>query len=273
MTELKPKFTTDILFKSLFTQYPDLLKRLTAHLLKIPLISIKQFDIQNTEMTPEIIDKKFCHLDIHMKVNDENISLEVQVEKENYYPERSLFYWSKMYSNSLPANGKYIDLPRSISINILNFQLFKGTAEYHSEFRALEVTRYTQLSDKFVLHFFELPKIPKEIDENDLLLLWLALFRAKTLEELQQIDELGVPELSEAVGAYHTVTASPEYQELERLRIKAGHDEAQIVYNAEKRGAKKERKKWKIVVDGKDAELADKDAELKKLRKQLADRE
>jgi len=149
-------------------------------------------------------------------------------------------------------------------INILEFPFFKKSKEFHSEFRALEVTRLTQLTNKFVLHFYELPKIPAEINENDLLLLWLSLFKAKTLEELNRINELGVPELSEAVGAYHTVTASSEYQELERLRVKAGHDEAQIIYNAEmrgeKRGKKSADKKWQSVV-------ADKDAEIAKLKK------
>jgi len=46
------------------------------------------------------------------------------------------------------------------------------------------------------------------------------------------IDVLGVPEMSRAISAYHSITASPEFQELERLRIKASHDEAQAVYNA-----------------------------------------
>ena len=85
------------------------------------------------------------------------------------------------------------------------------------------------------------------------------MFKAETEEELSEIDELGVPELSEAVNAYHTVTTSPEYQEYERLMVKASHDEAQALYNAEQRGeargiargeargAEAERVKWKKV--------------------------
>ena len=277
MTELKPKFTTDILFKSLFTQYPKLLKHLTAILLEIPLNRITQFIIQNPEMTPDEIDKKFCRLDIRMMVNKQNINIEVQVKNEGDYPERALFYWARMYSASLPVKDEYRTLPRTISINILNFPLFKGNKDFHSEYRILDVERYTQLTDKMILHFFELPKISRATGDDSLLLQWLSLFKAKTYEELERINELGVPELSEAIGAYHTITASPEYQELERMRLKASLDEANALSHAdkrgEKRGAKAERKKWKIVVDGKDAELADKDAELKKLRKQLADRE
>ena len=48
----------------LFVKYPDLLKRLVAVLLGIPLESIEYFQTINTEMPPEEIGKKFCRLDI-----------------------------------------------------------------------------------------------------------------------------------------------------------------------------------------------------------------
>ena len=111
------------------------------------------------------------------------------------------------------------------------------------------MTRYIPLTDKFVLHFFELSKLPKEIDRNDLLLLWLSLFKADTVEELDKINGMGVPELSEAVNAYHSVTTSPEYQEYERLMIKASHDEAQALKNAARKAAEAERKKWQKIAE------------------------
>ncbi len=42
--------------------------------------------------------------------------------------------------------------------------------------------------------------------------------------------------MSEAIDAYYTITTSPEFQEKERLRAKARHDEAQALYNAENKG-------------------------------------
>ena len=81
-------------------------------------------------------------------------------------------------------------------------------------------------------YFFELPKLPDTVCENDLLLSWLALFRAEPEEELKQIESLGAPELNQAIDAYHSIAASPEFQELERMRIKAQHDEAQALRNA-----------------------------------------
>ena len=142
--------------------------------------------------------------------------------------------------------------------------------EFHSEFQALEVTRHNPLTDKMVLHFFELPKLPEVINRDDMLLLWLSLFKANTEEELKQIKALGVTELSEAVNAYHSVTTSAEFREMERLRVKASHDEAQALGNAERRGEERGEKrgeeranaKWQSVVAEKDAALYEKDAAL-----------
>ena len=53
MKKLEYTFKTDILFKMLFVQYPELLKRLVADLMGIPLESIGQFVIRNPEMPPE----------------------------------------------------------------------------------------------------------------------------------------------------------------------------------------------------------------------------
>ncbi len=65
-----------------------------------------------------------------------------------------------------------------------------------------------------------------------MLLLWLSLFKADTEEELERIKGMEVPVMSQAINAYYTISASSEFREKERLREKAGHDEAQALYNA-----------------------------------------
>ena len=47
--------------------------------------------------------------------------------------------------------------------------------------------------------------------------------------------------MSQAINAYYTITASSEFREKERLRAKARHDEAQALYNAERKGKQKEK--------------------------------
>ena len=124
-------------------------------------------------------------------------------------------------------------LPRTIVISIIDFILLE-CEEYHSFFQPLEVTRHTLLSDKMGFHFFELPKLPADVSEDNMLLLWLSLFRAETEEELEKIKEMEAPVMSQAINAYYTITASSEFREKERLRAKARHDEAQALYNARK---------------------------------------
>ena len=230
MAELKYKFTNDTLFKMLFVKYPELLKKLVAVLLKIRIDSIGEFEIRNTEMPPESLGDKFCRLDINMEVDGQRIDLEVQVDNEGgYYPERTLYYWAREYSTALPTAGKYAELPRTVIISIVGFKLFP-CVEYHSEYQALEVTRHTPLSDMMILHYFELPKLPKTVTSDNGLELWLSLFSAKTEEELANIEALEVQEMKEAISAYRRITVTPEFQEAERLRSKARHDEAQALW-------------------------------------------
>ena len=69
MAELRYTFKHDILFKMFFLRHQEQLKFLIALILRIPLGSITEFMIINTEMPPEAIGGKFSHLDINIKVN------------------------------------------------------------------------------------------------------------------------------------------------------------------------------------------------------------
>ncbi|MCL2185463.1 MAG: Rpn family recombination-promoting nuclease/putative transposase [Treponema sp.] len=225
MTKLEYTFKTDTLFKILFVKNPDLLKDLVSELLQISKKSISRFEITNPEMPSEAVGDKFCRLDINMMVNDQRITLEIQVRDEGDYPERVLFQWSRVYSNSLESGSDYIKLPRTVIISIIYFNQLE-CKEFHSEFRPLEITRHEELTDKMTLHFFELKKLPDDITDKDMLKLWLALFKANTQEELDKIKSLKVSIMEEAINAYNTVTVSPEFKELERLRSMARHNEA-----------------------------------------------
>jgi len=152
--------------------------------------------------------------------------------------------------------------------NILDFSLF-NCPEFHSEFQALEVTRYTQLTDKMSLHYFELPKLPAQIDKDSSLLLWLSLFNANTEEEIKRIEALEVPDMEQAIGAYRNVSATDEFKELERMRSRARHDEAAALNQA----AALERDKWQAVVAEKDAAISKKDAVISKKNAAIAEKD
>lgn len=166
-----------------------------------------------------------------MTVNGQQVDLEVQVNNEGDYPERVMYYWAREFSSALLTGQGYSELPRTLVISIIDFMLF-DCEEYHSFFQPLEVTRHTLLSDKMGFHFYELPKLPDDVNQGNMPLLWLSLFKADTEEELEKIKGMEVPVMSQAINAYYTITASSEFREKERLREKARHEEAQALYHA-----------------------------------------
>jgi len=224
-----------MLFKMMFVKYPDLLKRLVAELLRISYDSIWEFEITNTEMLPDAIGDKFCRLDINMKVDGQRVDLEIQVDDKGNYPDRSLYYWSREFSSALCEGGNYSDLPRTIVVSIVAFPLF-DCEEFYSEFSALEVTRHTLLTDKFSLRYFELPKLPTDVGADDKQKLWLSFFRAKTEEDIKRIQKLKEPIMEQAIEAYRHISTAKEFQELERLRDRARHDETSALAYARRKG-------------------------------------
>jgi predicted transposase/invertase (TIGR01784 family) len=211
-----------------------------------------------------------------MTVNEQRVDLEIQVTDEGDYPERSLYYWAREYSTALPEGEDYSALPRTIVISIVAFKLFP-CAEFHSEYQPLEVTRHTPLTDKQVLHYFELPKLPEVVSAEDGLKLWLALFNAETEEDLAKLEALEVSVMREAIGAYRHVAATDEFKEIERLRSRARHNEASALRHARSEGYREAEEtvnaKWQGVVAGLQDTVADKDAALAELQARLGERQ
>jgi hypothetical protein len=69
--------------------------------------------------------------------------------------------------------------------------------------------------------------------------------------------------MQQAIEAYRSITVTPEFIEAERLRSIARHDEAQALFQARQEGAQESDEKWQGLV-------ADKDAEIARLREQLS---
>ena len=272
MTELKFRFTYDILFKMLFVKYPNLLKRLISAIMDISVEHITEFVITNPEIPPESIGGKFCKLDINMIVNNDKINIEVQVDDEGDYPERSLYYWARNYSSALKAGEPYSSLPRVIIISIVDFNMFDGK-EYRSEFLPLEINRREILSDRMKMLYFELLKLPWDIDIKNELALMLSLFKAKTEDDLRSLEALGVKYLNQAIEAYREVVVSSEFNEAQRLREDALHNEASALQNAERKARNKADLYWQGIVADKEAKIADKETQMADKDAKIAEKE
>ncbi|MDR2620343.1 MAG: Rpn family recombination-promoting nuclease/putative transposase [Propionibacteriaceae bacterium] len=265
MPLLKYRLTNDVLFKILFSQVPDFLKRLVAGVLNIRFEDITQFEVEPAEIPPEAINDKFLHLDINMVLNGQLINLEIQVANQKDYLERSLYNWATIFANALPAGEKYAELPRVIVISILDFKQFKSK-DYHSVFQVWENSRGELLTDRLALHYLELKKLPKGTNRASELELLLSAFRARTVEDLESMRESAVPNMNEVIDMYWKVTADTKFREIARLKERARHDEASALSQAEQKGEQRADKKWKRLTAQKDAEIAKLTAEIARLQ-------
>ncbi|MDR1135759.1 MAG: hypothetical protein LBL49_06230, partial [Clostridiales Family XIII bacterium] len=79
-------------------------------------------------------------------------------------------------------------------------------------------------------------------------------------EDLNELKKLEVKEVGQALEAYNYIIGSPEYRELERVRERVLHDEAQALSNAWESGVRESDGKWRNVVADKDAAITEKEA-------------
>lgn len=215
--------TNDIIFKALFVQNPFLLKNFIASALSINEADITNIKILNSEVPPNFYDGKLTRLDILLETTTDIINIEMQVAEKDDYKERSLFYWARMYSEQVGKGEDYDSAKRCVCINIINFNMFECN-EFHSEFMALEKERYELLTDRLDIHFFELPKVAKINNENkseeDMLKLWMRLFKAKSEEEMDMLINTN-DVIKTGVNVIYDLSADEKIRETIRQREKA----------------------------------------------------
>ena len=231
------KLKLDIIFKRVFGNEKNekIISAFLSDLLEIPRESIKSVYINNVELTPEYLEHKFSRLDLKMNVDGRIVNIEMQVNREVDFKERSLFYWSKLYSNELGAGEEYSSLKQTICINIINFNLFE-CEDYHSHFKVMENERKEVLTDKFAIHFFELKKLSK-FRKNNRMEDWLKLINAETEGDLMEIQQTtNIPEVQDTIVMIRHLSADEKIREEAYYREKQIHDEVSALNSAKREG-------------------------------------
>ena len=227
----------DIIFKRIFgnENNKDIIAVFISDLLEIPRESIKAIYIDNVELTPEYFQQKFSRLDLKLKVDERIVNIEMQVNKDFDFNERTLYYWSKIYSDQLKAGEEYGQLKQTICINITNFNQF-DCKDYHSHFKVMESTRHEVLSNKFAIHFFELKKI-KYAKKNKRMEDWLNLINAETEGDLMDIQNTSkIPEVQKTIVMLRELSADEKVRQEAFYREKRIHDEATALGGALREG-------------------------------------
>ncbi|MGL5049370.1 MAG: Rpn family recombination-promoting nuclease/putative transposase [Fusobacteriaceae bacterium] len=231
---LDPKM--DFIFKSIFGNEKEksvLLSFLNSAIKsESPLVDV---ELRNVEMTKEAIEDKNSRLDVKAVANDGTIiNVEIQLRNEYNMPKRTLYYWSKLYSEQLKEGENYLNLNRTICINILNYVQFKETQNYHSVFKIIEEREKIVLNKDFEIHFLELPKLIK-FRVDDPLSGWGMFLKEPSSDIVEEAEET-VKEIKLAKKKLYLISSDEDEREKYRMREKARLDAASALATAELKG-------------------------------------
>ncbi len=162
----------------------------------------------------------------------ELVNVEVQLADENDMIERSLFYWSRLFSGQLESGHFYDQLERTICINILDFNLM-DTDDYHSSYRLKERDRNDELTD-----YIELKKMKDIKDVSEVktqLEAWIEFLKhpeSRVSYELAHQHET----IREAKEELLALSCDRKYRLHYEARFKEWMDRLNRMHYAEKKG-------------------------------------
>ena len=227
---LKPK--NDIVFQSLFTQKNE---RITKNFISaIMEENITKIEINTEkELYRERPEDKLGILDLEAEINDrEKIDIEVQLIDRKNIIERMLFYFSKLYTNTIDKGDDYVKAKRVVIIAIIDYQfeLTNGIKEMETVWNIMErKNRELMLTDKLELRIIELNKAREEYekDKTNKKAQWMMFINDPNEGEVQEIMNEN-KEIEEAVVVIKEMTEDEKLERLAMLRQKAIMDEKAI---------------------------------------------
>ena len=205
----------DYMFRSVMQSNEKVLKGFLCSLLRLSPDDVRTVQVLNpVELGKKISDKEFI-LDIRILMNNSTaINLEMQMNNQYDWPERSLVYLSRLF-DGLNAGEFYKTVKPAFQIGILNFTLFPGHPEFFSTYKMMNIKNYHKYSDKFTIHVLDLTKthLADNEDKNYNLDKWAQLFNALTWEDFKMISE-GNKSMQEAGETLFTLNGDDRIRDL-----------------------------------------------------------
>lgn len=233
----------DYIFKKIFA------KRGNESILKDFLIGILEISIKKVEVQAEVSlekqlkENKLGRLDI-VAILDDNAVVNIEVQVLNLYDfiERSLYYWSGNYYNHLKAGENYQNVKKTISINILNYELFEE-GPFHEIVKLKRDYQNKILTEKIEMHFLQIPKFTKEKRGVRTKLEQWMQFISQTNQKEVKLAMKENKEIKKANEEYEYLTGDEEERRLAFLRDKAIRDEASLKETGRIEGIKEGKRK------------------------------
>lgn len=177
-------------------------------------------------------------------------NIEMQMVDQDFYAQRALYYWSRLYVGQLSTGVNYDRLTKTIGINILNFNCTEEQ-HYHNEYRLLNVSSKRELIEHQQIHFIELEKFDEKI--STVMDRWVKFLNRAGEYSINTLpgDLKEVQTIKKAMEVLETMRLSAEEREFYEARLKWIRDEKAAHLSAERRGEKRgeERGRRKAQLD------------------------
>ena len=212
--EVEYGLINDYMFRAVFQTSEEALKGLLSALLYIPEEEILSCVICNPIILGDAIDEKTCILDIRVLLNgNKQINLEMQMGSVENWPDRSVFYLCRMFTD-MKKGLDYTQTKPSIHIGIMMKSPVPEDAAFYNEYALKNRRTGYEFTGKIALHVLDLScleQVPKE-ERNSSLYYWACVFKAKTWKEV-----LAMAEQSESIKK--AVVTLRELSEDEKIRL------------------------------------------------------
>ena len=127
---------------------------------------IAEISFMHQEQTPRRLGEKKSILDIHCKDKaGHNFIIEIQRKREFFFDLRGLYYAASLLSRQLNDTDSYAQLKPVIIIGILDFNLYKPSKDAITHHMICDMSTGKQSINLIELHFIELSKFNKKINE------------------------------------------------------------------------------------------------------------
>ena len=205
MCKINPKI--DFAFKKLFgsEENKDLLISLINSIITEDE-KIKSIELRNPYNLADYRKGKMSILDIKAKDEKERwYNIEMRIGEDLNFDKRSIYYWSKMVTEQLSEGMMFKQLNKTISINILDFNIVSSSLDFHNIYKILneKTGKNDELHDMFELHYIELKKFRKDYSQiANTLDRWITfLTKANKLDKQNIPKELsGDPDILKAIA-------------------------------------------------------------------------
>ena len=212
--EIKYGGTNNYMFQAFLQENNEALQNLICSVLHLDPSSVVSIEITNPILLGKFVENKTFILDIKALMNNQTvINLEMQIEDQHNWPERSLGYLCRSFDN-LNTGDEYRTVKPAIHIGFLDFHLFKDAPEFHAVYKLLNTKNLHSYTDRFSLHVIDLKHIDLATEEDKAYQtdVWAAFFKAKTWEEMRMLAEKK-PGLQSSVETLYQLNSDEQIRE------------------------------------------------------------